>query len=47
VEEGGQRAHVLLHVLSTWSGCGGINQFVAKRANDSWDVELANVLVVW
>ena len=47
LEEGGDKAHVLLHVLSTWSGCGGINQFVAIRSDDSWDVELAKVLVVW
>jgi hypothetical protein len=46
LEEGLQKAHVLLHVLSTWSGCGGINQFVAKRSDDSWDVELAKATLL-
>jgi hypothetical protein len=47
LEAEGETAHVLLHVLSTWSGCGGINHFVANRSRGGWETELARVLVIW
>jgi hypothetical protein len=47
LEAEGESAHVLLHVLSTWSGCGGINHFVATRSRGVWETELARVLVIW
>jgi uncharacterized protein YceK len=42
-----QSASVLLHVLSTWSGCGGVDEFAASRSGDGWVVDLGRVLVVW
>jgi hypothetical protein len=35
---------VVLHVHSTWSGCGGVNLYRVSAANH---VELAQVLVFW
>jgi hypothetical protein len=45
--ERGDGAWVVLHVLSTWSGCGGVNQYRMSHAEGRWVVELEKVLVFW
>lgn len=47
VDPSGERALIVLHVDSTWSGCGGIDLFEATRVGKHWRVELKDVLVVW
>ncbi len=38
---------VVLHVQSTWSGCGGVNLFAVESTASGWNVELKDVMVVW
>ncbi len=47
VADDGQSAVVLLHVNSTWSSDGGVNQFTATRTGGTWRVDLDKVLVIW
>jgi len=38
---------VTLHVLSTWSGCGGVDLYSAEQGPNGWIIKLENVMVVW
>jgi len=43
----GDTALIVEHVHATWSGCGGINLFEAKRTGGTWHTSLKSVLAMW
>ncbi|GMU64950.1 MAG: hypothetical protein AMXMBFR36_12240 [Acidobacteriota bacterium] len=47
IAPGGEEAHLVEHVHSTWSGCGGVNLYRLTRSGDSWVPELERVAEFW
>jgi len=47
LDPAGTEGSILVHVLSTWSGCGGINEFKLERKGGEWRANLRRVLVTW
>lgn len=41
------KAHLLLHRLSTWSGCGGVNVIHLAKNGDKWGVEDWDLYMFW
>jgi len=41
------KAHLLLHWLSTWSGCGGINVVHLAKVDSVWSVENWDLFLIW
>jgi hypothetical protein len=47
VSADGKEAFVVEHVLSSWSGCGGINVLRVKRSSGTWRAVRYESLVTW